>query len=119
MTNEKETSAAGGGIKLKNTVTLRVNHDGYCVLEQTNTVCGADDFVGIFKNASLPREDSLDYEWCKKVDSFPYTSNVQAQPGLVAVYWSKDYGSGEYKRVCYTAGLPDGKTGVPPGSTTC
>lgn len=105
-------SAAGGGIQLRDTVTLSVNSKGYCVLSYSASVCGDDDFVGIYKNASLPQEDSLAWEWCSRVSNFPYTTSVEAQVGLVAIYWSKDYRTGQYVRVCYTAGLSNTNSGA-------
>lgn len=106
----------GAGIKLTNAVTMSVNSEGYCVLNCDSTIAGDDDFVGIYSNASLPQSDNLGggggWQWVIHSDDFPFTTSVQAQEGLVAIYWSKDYRTSDYVRVCYTGGLTSSSPGT-------
>lgn len=105
------TQAAGGGIALRNAISLSVNDKGYLVIDSSSTICGDDDFVGVYQNQSLPQGDNLGgvkgWQWCSH--SMPYNTSVQAEVGIVAIYWSKNYKTGNYERVCYTPSLPNTK----------
>jgi len=104
----------GTGIALRDSVNLTVSSDGYCVFDCNFTICGDNDFVGVYANSSLPQSENLGnaWEWASHVDSFPYKSNVQAQEGYVVIYWSKDYVTNEYVQVCYSDSLPNGNAGT-------
>ncbi|OEK08790.1 hypothetical protein A8C32_00490 [Flavivirga aquatica] len=109
-------TVAGNGIALRDTVTMSVNNDGYIVLNCSATIAGDDDFVGVYANPSLPQGDNLGgshgWEWVIHTNKFPYTTKVQAQVGIVGVYWSKDYRTKNYVQVCYSASLPDTSPGT-------
>jgi hypothetical protein len=107
---ENMISTPGSGISLRDRVSLSVNSSGECVLACSATVCGDDDFVGVFVNASQPEGDSLGWEWCTHTSSFPYNTGVAAQAGYVAIYWSKDFVSGNYVAVAITDALPANPT---------
>lgn len=115
-------ASIGGGLALRDAVRITVNSDGYCELSYSSTVCGDDDFVGVYENASLPQADNTGgntgWQWCTRVSSFPYTTSVKGQKGLVAIYWSKDYRTGDYVRVCYTNPLPAADAGSTAYGTT-
>lgn len=105
-------ASPNSGIALRDTVTLSVDSNGNCVLNYSATVCGDDDFVGVYINASQPEGDDLDYEYCDDPGNFPYTTSVAAQVGLVAIYWSWNYATSEWVQVATTATLPSTSPGT-------
>ena len=110
----KAATSSGGGIAIRDKVTMSVTNDGYCSLDAISNVCGKVDFVAIYQNANLPANQ---YESSSKIDvssqsKFPYKTKVKAIQGLVAIYWSWDYISGQWTRVCFTPELPNGQAGT-------
>ncbi|MFT3776014.1 MAG: hypothetical protein QM820_62515 [Minicystis sp.] len=101
----KLINSPNSGIALRDSVTLSVNQNGYCVLNYSATVCGKSDFVGVYVNASQPEGSDLDSEDCDDTSDFPYLTSVAAQVGLVAIYWSWDYANGDWVAVAITPAL--------------
>jgi hypothetical protein len=110
---------AQSGIALRDTAILSVA-SGICVLNAKATVVGKYDFVGLYQNASIDPGSYLTRQWVSS--GLPYNTGIAAQPGMVAMYVSYNYGTGEYVRVAVTSALTTSiieSNGSVSGSTTC
>ena len=111
---------AQGGIPLRNVAGIDVK-GGNCVLAAEATVVGRYDYVGLYTNSAIDPGSYQTRQWVS-ASNLPYNTGIAAQPGMVAMYVSYNYRTGEYLRTAVTAPLTTPiieANGSVRGSTTC
>lgn len=99
-------SSLGSSAAVYAEVTLSVSN-GLCFLGRTAFPISKDDFVGLYPNGMItePEDKRLAWNYSKWAGNYPYATNVAAQPGFVAMYWSYHALESKFVRLAVTPPL--------------